>query len=293
MSAICKDRVVIVSGAGTGLGRAYAIALAESGAKVVVNDLHVDRAVEVAESIQEAGGECLVQSGDVADFVTASDIVRRTVEAFGSLDVIINNAGILRDRMFVSLTEEDWDVVIRVHLKGHFCLSKHACTYWANRCRAGDKVDARIINISSNAGLQGSFAQANYCAAKGGIATLTLVQAAELGGYGITANAVVPSARTDMTRTVFEEKMRPPTDGGFNYFDPANVAPFVVWLSSQYSRQVSGRIFEVEGGLIGVCDGWRTGPSRNKHGRWEPEELGSVVEALLGEAAPAQKVHGT
>ena len=290
MSDICKDRVVIVSGAGAGLGRAYALALAEAAAKVVVNDVHADRAAEVVDSIRKIGGTALAHSGDVADFSTAEDLIQRTLEAFGGLHVVINNAGIVRDRMFVGLTEEEWDAVIHVHLKGHFCLSRHACTYWVNRCKDGNSVDARIINITSSAGLKGSLAQANYCAAKGGIAALTLVQAAELDGYGITVNALAPSARTDMTRTVFEEKMRPPADNSFDYFDPANVAPLVVWLCSQRSRHVTGRIFEVEGGLIRMYDGWRTGPGWDKQARWDPEELGKVVDTLLSEATPVQKV---
>jgi len=204
----------------------------------------------------------------------------------------VNNAGFLRDRMFVSTSEEEWDAVINVHLKGHFCVTRHACEYWRNASKAGEAVDARIINTSSGAGLQGSVGQSTYSAAKGGIATLTLVQAAELGRYGVTANAIAPAARTRMTEAIFTD-MKPPEDGSFDENAPENISPLVVWLGSAESREVTGRVFEVKAGIIGTSDGWRDGPMIDKGARWEPDEVGAVVKELLEKSPVPQKVFGT
>jgi NAD(P)-dependent dehydrogenase (short-subunit alcohol dehydrogenase family) len=298
---ICKGRVVIVTGAARGIGREHALAFARAGAKVVVNDLGVELdgsgggsgpGGEVVDAIVAAGGEAIADGADVADWEQTAALVRRTLEAFGRLDAVVNNAGFVRDRMFVSCSEAEWDAVVRVHLKGHFCLSRHAAEYWRNESKAGRPVDARIVNTSSGAGLQGSIGQSAYSAAKAGIATLTLIQAAELGRYGITANAIAPSARTRMTEEVFAEMMARP-EQGFDAMDPANVSPLVVWLGSAQSRDVTGRVFEVAGGQISVADGWRTGPAIDKGARWEPDELGSAVQGLLEKAVRAQKVYGT
>ena len=194
--------------------------------------------------------------------------------------------------MFVSTSEEEWDAVINVHLKGHYCVSRHACEYWRGKSKAGEAVDARIINTSSGAGLQGSIGQSTYSAAKGGIASLTLVQAAELGRYGITSNAIAPAARTRMTEAVFQD-MKAPTDGSFDENAPENVSPLVAWLGSSESREVTGRVFEVKGGMIGVSDGWRDGPTIDKGARWAPDEVGSAVFDLLKKAEKPQKVFGT
>ena len=218
--------------------------------------------------------------------------MRQAIEAFGDLHVLVNNAGICRDRMFASLTEADWDAVMAVHLKGHFCLASHAVKHWREQSKGGAQVKARIINTSSGAGLQGSIGQSNYAAAKGGIASLTLVQAAELVRYGITANALAPAARTGMTEDVFADVMKKPEDG-FDYFAPENVAPLVVWLGSEASQAVNGQMFEVEGGKLSIADGWRRGPGFDKGARYQPGEVGEVVERLLAEAVPAQKVYGT
>ncbi|MFM7274514.1 MAG: SDR family NAD(P)-dependent oxidoreductase, partial [Gammaproteobacteria bacterium] len=179
------------------------------------------------------------------------------------------------------------------HLKGHFCLSSHACNYWRAQAKEGKAVSGRIINTSSGAGLQGSIGQSNYSAAKGGIASLTLVQAAELRRYNITANALAPSARTGMTASVFADMMKKPEDGGFDHYDPANVAPLVVWLGSELSGHVTGRVFEVEGGRIAIADGWRSTPGVNKGARWAPAEVGAALEQLLAAEVPAQKVYGS
>ncbi|MBM7060241.1 SDR family NAD(P)-dependent oxidoreductase [Pseudomonas sp. UL073] len=289
---ICNDRVVIITGAGGGLGKAYALAFAAAGAKVVVNDINRAAAEAVVGQIQAAGGAALANSGDITHYAAAGEIVRSAVEAFGDLHVLVNNAGICRDRMFASLTEADWDAVMAVHLKGHFCLASHAVQYWREQAKGGAKVQARIINTSSGAGLQGSIGQSNYAAAKGGIAALTLVQAAELARYGITANALAPAARTGMTEQVFAEMMKAPEDG-FDYFAPENVAPLLVWLGSEQSQAVTGRLFEVEGGKLSIADGWRKGPERDKGGRWQAEEIGAAVAQLIAEAVPAQKVYGS
>ncbi|RJG10857.1 SDR family NAD(P)-dependent oxidoreductase [Pseudomonas cavernicola] len=290
--AICKDRVVIITGAGGGLGKAYALAFAAEGAKVLVNDINLEAAQVVVAEIHAQGGEAVANSNDITRYDDAALIVRQAVESFGDLHVLVNNAGICRDRMFASLTEADWDAVMSVHLKGHFCIASHAVQYWREQAKGGAQVRARIINTSSGAGLQGSIGQSNYAAAKGGIAALTLVQAAELGRYGITANALAPAARTGMTEQVFAEVMKKPEEG-FDYFAPENVAPLLVWLGSEESQAVSGRMFEVEGGKLSIADGWRKGPELDKGGRWLAAEVGAAVEQLMTQAVPAQKVYGS
>ncbi|UCE85602.1 MAG: SDR family oxidoreductase [Deltaproteobacteria bacterium] len=301
MSGICEGRVVLVTGAGRGIGRAHALAFAREGAKVVVNDLGAELdgrgqsagpAGEVVEAIRGMGGEAVANGDDVADWNGAARLVKTALDAFGQLDIVVNNAGFLRDRMFVSATEDEWDAVLRVHLKGHFCVSRHACEHWRAQSKAGAPVDARIINTSSGAGLQGSVGQSAYSAAKGGIATLTLVQAAELGRYGVTANAIAPAARTRMTEAIFTDMAKPEGDA-FDEAAPENISPLVVWLGSPESRDVTGRIFEVKGGMIGVSDGWRDGPTIDKKARWAPDEVGAAVHELLRKAPAPQKVYGT
>jgi len=298
---ICDGRVVIVTGAGGGLGREHALLFAAEGASVVVNDLGVSNAGEggskgpaqtVVDEIKAKGGKAIANTESVSDFAAGKRMVEQALDSFGRLDVVVNNAGFLRDRMFVSTSEAEWDAVINVHLKGHFCVTRHACEYWRNQSKAGTAVDGRIINTSSGAGLQGSIGQSTYSAAKGGIASLTLVQAAELGRYGVTANAIAPAARTRMTEAIFTD-MKPPEDGTFDEAHPGNVSPLVVWLGSPESRSVTGRIFEVKGGLIGVSDGWRDGPTYDKKARWAPDEIGAKVLELVTKAVPPQKVHGS
>lgn len=286
---ICGGRTVIVTGAGGGLGKAYALALAAAGANVVVNDIRKEAAIEVAEQL---GAHGLENHGDITTLAGAAEIVGEAVQHFGDVHAIVNNAGVVRDRMFASMGEEDWDLVVKVHLKGHFCITNTLAKRWRDQHKAGQKVDARIVNTSSGAGLQGSVGQANYAAAKGGIAALTLVQAAELARYGITANALAPAARTGMTEKVFADMMKAP-EGGFDHYDPANVAPLVVWLCSPLSGGVTGKVFEVEGGRISIADGWRTGKVRDNQARWQPEELGRAIVDLVAEAPKAQKVYGT
>ncbi|MGH8444130.1 MAG: SDR family oxidoreductase [Solimonas sp.] len=293
MSGICADRSIIVTGSGSGLGRTYALALAAEGAGVIVNDIRRDAAQAVVAEIEAAGGRAVASGDDITSMSGAQAIVDTGVQAFGDVHGVVNNAGIVRDRMFASLSEEDWDLVIKVHLKGHFCIASRLVQRWRDQSKAGQKVDARIVNTSSGAGLQGSVGQSNYAAAKGGIATLTLVQAAELRRYGVTANALAPAARTGMTEPVFGAVMKKPEDGSFDHFDPANVAPLIVWLCSPLSAHVSGKVFEVEGGKLSVASGWKTGVIRDNKARWNPAELTAVIDGLIAESPAPQKVYGT
>lgn len=290
---ICDNRTVIITGAGGGLGRAYAQELAANGANVVVNDINADAATEVAEGIQANGGSALANTGDITSIDGAKAIVAEAVEKFGDVQGVVNNAGVTRDRMFIKLSEQEWDDIMRVHLRGHFCLANVLANRWRDQSKNGEAVDARIINTTSGAGLQGSIGQSNYSAAKGGIATLTLVQSAELGRYGITANALAPAARTSMTEAVFADMMKEPEGDEFDPFDPANVGQLVVWLCSPKSAHVSGRVFETQGGELSVADGWKTGTVRDKGARWDPEELTGVIDELIEQAPDPQKVYGT
>ncbi|SEJ53581.1 NAD(P)-dependent dehydrogenase, short-chain alcohol dehydrogenase family [Pseudomonas linyingensis] len=291
--AICAGRTVIITGAGGGLGRAYALAFAAEGANVVVNDIRQSAAEDVAGEVRAAGGQAIANSDDITRLESAQRIVDAALAAFGEVHVLVNNAGILRDRMFLSLSEEDWDLVMQVHLKGHFCLANILARRWRDQAKAGQPVDARIINTSSGAGLQGSVGQSNYSAAKGGVAALTLVQAAELGRYGITANALAPAARTAMTESAMAEVVKKPEDGSFDLWAAENVAPLVVWLGSEQSRHVTGQVFESQGGRISLGDGWRTGVTRDKGARWLPQEVGTAIDEILAQAPKAQKVWGT
>jgi NAD(P)-dependent dehydrogenase (short-subunit alcohol dehydrogenase family) len=298
---ICDGRVVIVTGAGRGIGRGHALEFGRQGAQVVVNDLGAEAdgtggstgpAGEVVEMIRAAGGEAVANGDDVADWDGAQRLVQTAVDSFGRLDVLVNNAGFLRDRMIVSTTEDEWDAVIRVHLKGHFAPTRFAAAYWREQQKAGETVDARVINTSSGAGLLGSVGQGTYSAAKAGIAALTMVESAELGRYGVTANAIAPAARTRMTEAVFAETMAAPEDDSFDAMAPENVAPLVVWLGSAESRGITGRVFEVEGGILSVADGWQHGPRVDKGARWDPAEIGPAVRDLLAEAPAPAPVYG-
>lgn len=303
MMGMCDDRVVIVTGAGGGLGRAYALALAAEGARVVVNDLGVGThgeagetkgaAERVVDEIKAAGGQAIANTADVADWDATRALVAQAVEAFGTLHAIVNNAGFVRDRMFVSATPEEWDAVTRVHLRGHFCTSRHAVDYWRAEQKAGRPVDARIVNTSSGAGLQGSIGQSAYSAAKAGIAALTLVQSAELARYGITSNALAPNARTRMTMTAFADTMTAQQDTAFDPYDPANTAPLVAFLASADSKNVTGQVFEPFGGTIRICQGWTDGPTSSDPGRrLEPSEVGAIVGQLIASRVPAKPVYG-
>jgi NAD(P)-dependent dehydrogenase (short-subunit alcohol dehydrogenase family) len=298
---LCQNRVVIVTGAGRGIGRAHALAFAANGAKVVVNDVGVagdgtggsdTPAQVVVDEIEAHGGTATANTDDVADWAGAARLVDTALTRYGRLDVLVNNAGFVRDRMLVNLAEDEWDAVVRVHLKGHFAPLRHVAAHWRQRSKAGEQPDARVVNTSSGAGLLGGVGQVNYSAAKAGIAALTLVAAAELGRYGVTVNAIAPAARTRMTERTFAEAMARPDDG-FDAMAAENVSPLVVWLGSAESAGVTGRMFEVEGGKVSVADGWRHGPAVDKGARWEPQELGPVVRDLLAKSIPPDPVYGT
>ena len=298
---ICDGRVVIVTGAGRGIGRAHALEFGRQGALVVVNDLgaaldgagvSARPAEEVVEEIRSSGGQAVANFDDVADWESAKRLIGQALETFGRLDAVVNNAGFVRDRMFVNTAEDEWDAVVRVHLKGHFCVARWAASHWRDEAKSGRTNDARIINTSSGAGLLGSVGQAAYSAAKGAILSLTLVQSAELARYGVTANAIAPAARTRMTEEVFAETMRRPEGDSFDEMAPENVSPFVVWLASPESAGITGRVFEVEAGKIGVADGWQHGPTVDKGARWDPSEIGAVVKDLIASAPAPAPVYG-
>ncbi|MFC5731417.1 MULTISPECIES: SDR family oxidoreductase [Nocardioides] len=292
MSKLLEGRVAIVTGAGRGIGRAHALELARQGAKVVVNDYGVSLAgegtgetpaEEVVAEIRAMGGEAVTNDADVADFAAAEAMVRQAIDTFGGLDILVNNAGFVRDRMLVNTSEEEWDSVIRVHLKGHFAPLRHAGAYWRTEAKEGRQRAARVINTSSGAGLQGSIGQGTYSAAKAGIAGLTLVAAAELGRYGVTVNAIAPVAKTRMTEGAFDTSaMALPEDN----------SPVVAWLASEDAGDVTGRVIEIDGSTITVENGWAHGPSQDNGTRWAAVEVGPALRKLLAQAPRPEPVYG-
>ena len=287
----CAGRVVVITGAGNGIGRAHALAFAAQGAKVVVNDLGGARdgagsstgpAQAVAGEIAAAGGQAVANTDDISSWAGAERLIEAAVEAFGGLDVVVNNAGILRDRMIVTMTEQDWDSVIGVHLKGTFSVLHHAAGYWRQRAKEGHANDARVINTTSPSGLFGNAGQANYGAAKAGIASLTVIAARELDRYGVTVNAIAPTALTRMTEDI--EMMR--AAAASTDLSPEAISPLVVWLGSAESRDVTGRVFGVWGNAITVLEGWVNGPTVSRETRWDQDGLSAVVPGLVAKAAP-------
>jgi NAD(P)-dependent dehydrogenase (short-subunit alcohol dehydrogenase family) len=284
----CTDRVCIVTGAGRGIGREYALLLAQYGAKVVVNDVGGARdgsgsdsgpAQEVVDEITSSGGTAVANTDDISTWDGGESIIRQAIETFGGLHVVVNNAGILRDRMLFSMTEAEWDDVIRVHLKGTFATSRHAAAYWRDQAKNGVENDARLINTTSVAGIYANPGQTNYGAAKAGIAAFTQIAALELGRYGVTANAVAPGGLTRLT----EDLTLP--DEMLDRFQPRRVAPLVVWLASPPSRDITGQVFESSGVVFGVAEGWRRGPSTTNVPA-TPEEVEVVARKYLAEATP-------
>lgn len=282
------DRVVIVTGAAGGIGREHALEFARQGAKVVVNDL--GPAEDVVAEIRALGGLAVANKDDISDWDGAGRLIQTALDEFGDLHVLVNNAGILRDKMFVNMDVAMWDDVIRVHLRGTFCPTRHAVNYWRAKDKAGEPVShPRIINTSSPSGLYGNVGQSNYGAAKAAIAGLTVILADELGRLGVTVNAIAPSALTGMTAGLDAyvaqlEKIKEET--GFDYGSPANIAPPVVWLASPEAVHITGRVFNVKGGRIGVAETWVAGPSEEKFAKWDPAELGEVIPRLVAEARP-------
>jgi NAD(P)-dependent dehydrogenase (short-subunit alcohol dehydrogenase family) len=289
---LLTGRVAVVTGAGRGIGRAHALELARHGAKVVVNDYGVSLAGEgtgespadeVVAMIRDAGGEAVANGADVADFEQAAAMVQQAIDTYGGLDILVNNAGFVRDRMLVNTSEEEWDAVIRVHLKGHFAPLRHAGAYWRNEAKEGRTRAARVVNTSSGAGLQGSIGQTTYSAAKAGIAAMTIVAAAELGRYGVTVNAIAPVARTRMTEGAFDTSAMP---------EPEDNSPIVAWLASEEAGDVTGRVVEVEGGQICLEQGWTHGPKDDRGRRWEAAEVGDALRGLIAKAPTPEPVYG-
>ena len=274
-----EGKVAIVTGAGRGIGRAHALALAAAGATVVVNDLgaalsgegtDLSPAAQVVEEIRAAGGRAAANGENVADFAGAGRMVQQAIDEFGRLDILVNNAGILRDRMLVNMTEEEWDAVINVHLKGHFSPTRHAAAHWRERAKAGDEVRARVVNTASPSGVFGNIGQANYGAAKAGIAAFTLIAAQELGRYGVTVNCLAPNARTRMTEETFD--MGEPGEG-FDPLDPANMSPVVVALCADEAQDITGQVFHVWGGAVNALRGWTAGEMFEREDGWDADEL--------------------
>jgi NAD(P)-dependent dehydrogenase (short-subunit alcohol dehydrogenase family) len=293
------SKVAIVTGAGRGIGRSHALALAEAGARVVVNDLgaalsgegHDDTpAQQVVGEIERLGGEAVANGENVADFAGAERLVRQAIDEFGRLDILVNNAGILRDRMLVNMTEDEWDAVIAVHLKGHFAPTRHAAAHWRERAKAGELVRGRVINTSSPSGVFGNVGQANYGAAKAGIAGFTLIAAQELQRYGVTVNCLAPNARTRMTEDVFD--MSEPSEG-FDPLDPSNISPLVVALSADEAQNITGQVFHVWGGAINALRGWSAGELFAADERWDADALlAELTERFPDGAAPTGMVAG-
>ncbi len=296
MAKLCEGRVAIVTGAGRGIGREYALMLAAHGAKVVVNDLGGSRdgtgasvgpAEEVVDEIRNAGGEAVADGNDVSDFAGAAEMIAQATRAFGRLDVLVNNAGILRDRMLVNMTEAEWDAVIKVHLKGTFGPAHHAAAHWRDLAKKGEKVDARLINTTSVSGIYGNAGQTNYGAAKAGIAAFTIIAARELGRYGITVNAIAPGALTRLTEDL---GMGKGTDEEKARLHPRWIAPIVTWLASTQSSHVTGRVFEASGTVLAVAEGWHRGPTTEPVE--DPTEIGPVVDELLRTARKNAGMNG-
>jgi NAD(P)-dependent dehydrogenase (short-subunit alcohol dehydrogenase family) len=295
MAGLNEGRVVIITGAGRGIGREHALAFAATGANVVVNDLGGDArgdgadihpAQETVAMIKEMGVDAIVNGDNVADYAGAGRMVQQAIDHFGRLDALVNNAGILRDRMLANMEESEWDAVIAVHLKGTFSPTRHAVEYWRNQSKAGNQPDARVVNTSSPSGIFGNVGQTNYGAAKAGIAAFTVIAGAELGRYGVNVNAIAPVARTRMTENLGMGKPEDPAK--FDALDPANISPLVVWLGSPESKDVTSQVFLVAGDRIGVAEGWHRGPSAENNGeRWDPNTLGKIVPDLVKQARPA------
>ena len=293
-----EGRVAIITGAGRGIGRQHALLFASEGAKVVVNDLGGavdgsgdDRspAQQVVDEIKDIGGEAIVNADDVASWEGGQRLVNAAVEAFGDLHVLVNNAGILRDRVLVNMTEEEWDAVIHVHLKGHFVPTRWAATYWREQSKAGNKVSAAVVNTSSTSGLLGNPGQSNYGTAKAGLAAFTVIAAQELSRYGVRVNAIAPAARTRMTESTpgLSDIVQAPSDPGvFDAWDPANVSPLAAYLATE-SCPLTGKVFFVQGGKVQYFQPWTLTTEIDKGARWTVDELAAEVPKIVGAGPPS------
>jgi NAD(P)-dependent dehydrogenase (short-subunit alcohol dehydrogenase family) len=300
MSGLCDGRVVVVTGAGGGIGRSHALLFAKEGAKVVVNDLGGSRdgsgvsagpAQSVVDEIKAAGGEAVAHTEDISSWDGAKSLIQLAIDTFGTIDVVVNNAGILRDRMMVNMTESEWDAVIKVHLKGTFGPAHFAAEYWRDKSKAGEQVDGRIINTTSPSGIFGNIGQANYGAAKAGIAAFTIITSQELGRYGVTVNAIAPTALTRMTEDL--GMMSGLTEEQKDALGPDSISPLVVWLGSKESAGVTGRVFGIFGPKISVAEGWIYGPEHDSGTILSPGELGEVIPGLVEQAAGNATMMGT
>ena len=295
-----EGKVAIVTGAGRGIGREHALALARAGAKIVVNDLgaalsgegHDDTpAQQVVQEIESLGSEAVANDANVADFAQAGAMVQQALDRFGRLDILVNNAGILRDRMLVNMSEQEWDAVIGVHLKGHFAPTRHAAAHWRELSKGGEQVRGRVVNTSSPSGVFGNVGQSNYGAAKAGIAAFTVIAAQELHRYGVTVNCLAPNARTRMTEETFD--MSAPEPGEFDALDPANMSPVVVALCADEAQEITGQVFHVWGSAVNVLRGWSAGELFETDGRWEADALlREILERFPEGASPPGMVAG-
>ncbi len=299
MARLCEGRVCIVTGGGGGIGREYALLLAEHGARVVVNDIGTaldgdgtsdGPANEVVREITEAGGDAVANTDDVSSWDGAQRLVQQAVDTYGRLDVLVNNAGILRDRMLVNMSEEEWDAVIRVHLKGTFAPARHAAAHWRERVKAGEEVDARLINTTSVSGLYGNVGQTNYGAAKMGVAGFTIIAADELAPYGVTVNAIAPGGLTRMSKLLGMGGVENLTDEQRAAMSPAFVAPVCVWLASTQSAGITGRVFESTGAAFAVAESWHRGPETQPI--TDPAAIDAVARDLVARARPNADIHG-
>ena len=294
---MCEGRICVVTGAGRGIGREHSLMLAEHGAKVVVNDLGGDMdgsgtpttgpALDVVNEIKAMGGEAVANGDDISTWDGAERLIKTAIDTFGGLDALINNAGILRDRMLTNMTEEEWDAVIKVHLKGTFAPSRHAAAYWRERAKAGETNDARIINTTSVSGIYGNPGQTNYGAAKMGIAAFTIISSMELGRYGVTVNAIAPAALTRMTENL---GMGQASDEAKEQMSPRWIAPVATWLASTQSADVTGRVFEASGGVFAIAESWHRGPTATPVD--DPTQMDALARKLLADARPNADMQG-